>query len=75
MAALAARLSAILGRSVIDRTALTGRFDFRLEGAPDGPAQMKSPDQPVADNEQGPSIFTSVQQLRLNWKTRRHRLK
>lgn len=65
MAALAARLTAILGRPVIDRTALTGRFDFKLEWTPDGPAQMRSPDQPAADNEQGPSIFTAVQQLGL----------
>jgi bla regulator protein blaR1 len=65
MASLATRLSAIVGRPVIDRTALTGRFDFKLQWTPDHPVQMKSPDEPVADGEHGPSIFTAVQQLGL----------
>jgi len=65
MPALATRLSAIVGRPVIDRTALTGKFDFKLQWTPDNPVQMKSPDEPVADSEQGPSIFAAVQQLGL----------
>jgi uncharacterized protein (TIGR03435 family) len=65
MAALATRLSAIVGLPVIDRTALTGRFDFKLQWTPDSPVQMKSPDEPVAASEHGPSIFTAVQQLGL----------
>jgi uncharacterized protein (TIGR03435 family) len=65
MTSLATRLSAIVGRPVIDRTALTGRFDFTLQWTPDSPAHMKSPDEPVANSEQGPSIFTAVQQLGL----------
>jgi uncharacterized protein (TIGR03435 family) len=65
MAALATRLSAIVGRPVIDRTGLTGRFDFKLQWEPDTPVQMRSPDGPVADSEHGPSIFTAVQQLGL----------
>ena len=66
MPALATRLSVIVGRPVIDQTNLTGRFDFKLQWTPASRAQMKSPDEPVADNEQqGPSIFTAVQQLGL----------
>jgi uncharacterized protein (TIGR03435 family) len=65
MAALATRLSAMVGRPVIDRTGLTGKFDFKLQWTPDNPGQMKSPDEPVADSEHGPSIFTAVQQLGL----------
>jgi uncharacterized protein (TIGR03435 family) len=65
MAALTTRLSAIVGRPVIDRTALTGKFDFKLQWTPENPVQMKSPDEPVPDNEHGPSIFAAVQQLGL----------
>ena len=66
MPALATRLSVIVGRPVIDQTNLTGKFDFKLQWTPASRAQMKSPDEPVADNEQqGPSIFTAVQQLGL----------
>jgi uncharacterized protein (TIGR03435 family) len=65
MGALATRLSAVLGRPVIDRTALTGKFDFKLQWRPDNRVQMKSPDESVADSETGPSIFTAVQQLGL----------
>jgi uncharacterized protein (TIGR03435 family) len=65
MASLATRLSAIVGRPVIDRTALTGRFDFKLQWTPDNAVQMRSPDEPVPDSEHGPSIFTAVQQLGL----------
>jgi uncharacterized protein (TIGR03435 family) len=65
MAALATRLSAIVGRPVIDRTALTGKFDFKLQWIPDNPSQMRSPDEPVTDSEHGPSIFTAVQLLGL----------
>ena len=65
MAARAMRLSAILGRPVIDRTGLTGKYDFKLQWTPDTPVQMRSPDQPVTDSEHGPSIFTAVQQLGL----------
>jgi len=44
MGSLATRLSAIVGQPVIDRTGLTGKFDFKLQWTPDTPGRMKSPD-------------------------------
>lgn len=49
-------LSEALDRTVIDKTGLTGAFDFRLEWAP----QRASVEQP--DNAAAPSIFTAVQE-------------
>jgi uncharacterized protein (TIGR03435 family) len=43
MAALTTRLSAIVGRPVIDRTALTGKFDFKLQWTPENPVQSEFP--------------------------------
>jgi uncharacterized protein (TIGR03435 family) len=51
LAPLAQRLSPIVGRVVIDRTDLTGKFDFELKWAQD----------PTADAA-GPSIFTALQE-------------
>jgi uncharacterized protein (TIGR03435 family) len=48
---LAQRLSEIIGRVVLNRTGLTGRFDLDLSWAPD-----QNPDTP------GPSIFTALQE-------------
>jgi uncharacterized protein (TIGR03435 family) len=48
-------LSEVLDRTVINKTGLTGAFDFHLEWAP----QLTPPAQ--SDNE-GPSIFTAVQE-------------
>jgi len=57
-----------LGRAVIDKTGLTGRYDFKLEWTPDesqnAMAQQMHPDAPPApplDNG-GPSIFTALQE-------------
>lgn len=53
--ALADSLSYDAGRKVIDKTGLTGRYDFELHWTPDNtPA-----DSPLAG---GPSIFTAVQE-------------
>ncbi|HEV2418951.1 MAG TPA: M56 and DUF3738 domain-containing protein [Terriglobia bacterium] len=69
MAAFADDLSRQLDRTVIDKTGLTGRYDFTLTWTPwrgqtgisasDRPAEAGSSAQP---DTSGPSIFTAVQQ-------------
>jgi uncharacterized protein (TIGR03435 family) len=49
IAAFARYLSPTLGRTVLDRTGLTGAFEIKLEWAPD-------------DESSGPSIFAAVQE-------------
>jgi uncharacterized protein (TIGR03435 family) len=51
LAPLAQRLSPIVGRVVVDRTGLMGKFDFDLKWAQDGAADAT-----------GPSIFTALQE-------------
>jgi uncharacterized protein (TIGR03435 family) len=63
-------LSRQLGRKVVDRTALSGRYDFTLTWTPDNlppRAPGTPPDQPVTVNglsidPNGPSIFTAIQE-------------
>ena len=63
---LVSSLSQQLGHSVIDKTALTGKYDFKLQFTPDPameaarPADGSAPP-PVADAS-APSIFTAVQE-------------
>jgi uncharacterized protein (TIGR03435 family) len=65
---LVANLTGILGRPVIDRTGLTGRYDFKLEWTPEMLADVKGPDGPgekVSVSAPGfadPSIFTALQE-------------
>jgi uncharacterized protein (TIGR03435 family) len=61
-------LSRELGRTIVDKTALTGHYDFTLEFAPDEAAAGPSgagaggaPPPPPADSA-GPSVFTAVQE-------------
>jgi uncharacterized protein (TIGR03435 family) len=64
VAALANQLGQVLGRSVIDKTELTGNFDFELKWTPDeGRPEMRvggGEPAPAADMT-GPSIFTALQ--------------
>jgi uncharacterized protein (TIGR03435 family) len=65
MVALANQLGQILGRSVIDKTELTGNYDFKLEWTPDESLQSTAgaagaEGHPAADMT-GPSIFIAVQ--------------
>ena len=70
IAALAYQLSLALGRTVIDKTGLTGEYDFTLEYAPEpgqgGPESIGLPPDPnlkpppVDPNR--PSIFTAIQE-------------
>ncbi len=56
---LAFYLASVLGRSVIDRTGLSGKYDVKIESA-DLSAQGNIKEQ--ASDESGPSIFTALQE-------------
>jgi uncharacterized protein (TIGR03435 family) len=64
MSTIARSLSQRLGRSVIDKTELTGRYDFDLTYTPDvvetSAPGTAGPDTPPDPN--GPRIFTAVQE-------------
>ena len=51
------RLSAFVGRPVIDRTGLTGDFDLDLSYTPESPARGA-----IGVPADGPSIFTALQE-------------
>jgi uncharacterized protein (TIGR03435 family) len=56
-------LSGQLGHPVIDKTGLTGKYDFKLTWAPDVPrGPSPNPDAPPPSAPEGPSIFTAVQE-------------
>lgn len=62
---LANHLSVILGRTVVDKTGLVGRFDFELDWTPD--SDETAPDQSTSGSG---SIFTALQeQLGLKMKS------
>lgn len=63
MADLARNLSPIAGRSIVDRTGLTGNYDLDLTWAPD--QQGQPPDTPAAaprPASDSPSLFTAMQE-------------
>lgn len=62
MADLARILSPTAGRSIVDRTGLTGNFDLELTWTPDSPTGPAGADgaRPAAENSA--SIFTAVQE-------------
>ncbi len=67
MTMLATSLSNQLGRSVIDKTGLTGNYDVKLEWTPDegqsfGPKEGGPEGAPPPPSASGPSIFTAVQE-------------
>lgn len=67
ISALANQLAQVLGRSVIDKTGLTGNYDFELKWTPDEstPGMMRGPGgdgpPPSSDAAPGMSIFTALQ--------------
>jgi uncharacterized protein (TIGR03435 family) len=61
MAGIAAGLFQVVDRLVIDRTQLTGRFDFEVRYA-DAPGIGQPVDRPAAANLNAPSIFVAVQE-------------
>ena len=60
---LADQLSREVGRQVVDKTGLQGRYDFRLHWTPDGPAGGPGgPDDAPPPDSSGPSIFSALQE-------------
>src|ERR1019366_4371214 len=57
MPLFASYLSTETGRPVLDKTGLTGSYEFKLEWARDTTAEASAP-----PTEAGPSIFTAVQE-------------
>ncbi len=66
VAMIADQLSRIVGRSVIDKTGLTGSYDFNLKYLPEGAAPMgrgpESAEASAPSDSQMPSIFAAVQE-------------
>ncbi len=58
---LAAVLTGLTGRQVVDRTGLTGFYEGKLEYAPDGGPQMPGEEHSVPDVIR-PSAFTALQE-------------
>jgi bla regulator protein BlaR1 len=54
MAMLVLNLSSQLGKSVVDLTGLTGKYDFKLEWTTDNA--------PATDQDRGPTLFTALQE-------------
>jgi bla regulator protein BlaR1 len=52
-----------LGRTVLDKTGLTGNYDVELQWTPDNiPASMIGPDGKPTPEISGPSVFTAIQE-------------
>jgi uncharacterized protein (TIGR03435 family) len=62
MADLARNLSSLAGRSVVDKTGLTGSFDLDLTWAPDPISQPEGPGATPRAASDSPSLFTAVQE-------------
>jgi uncharacterized protein (TIGR03435 family) len=62
LAAMTNPLSSVLGRIVVDRTGLTGAWDFELTFAPDSGAGLASPVDALPADPNLPSIFTALQE-------------
>jgi uncharacterized protein (TIGR03435 family) len=62
MTSLASTLGQFVNRSVVDRTQLTGLFDFELKWTPDTMPQVPPDAPPLNIDPNGPSIFTALQE-------------
>jgi uncharacterized protein (TIGR03435 family) len=65
LANLAPTLSRMLGRTVVDKTGLAGKFDISLEWTPDETQAIQLPPdapKPLPSDGSGPSIFTALQE-------------
>jgi uncharacterized protein (TIGR03435 family) len=54
--------SADIGRNVIDRTGMSGAWDFELTFTPDRPQQRPPGQEPVPVDPNGPSLLTALQE-------------
>ena len=61
MAEFVRLLSQQLGGTVVDKTGLTGSYDFTLQWKPAERCCQQSEDTPQSDSS-GPSIFTAIQE-------------
>jgi len=65
IARLLPMLQTVLGRTIVDKTELTGNFDISMEWAPDETQAMQwLPDmpKPLQSDVAGPSLFSAIQQ-------------
>jgi len=63
MSTLAVMLTQIVGRTVEDRTALPGGYDFTLNWEPETPAASSpGPDPSTSIEDSGPSIFSAIRE-------------
>ena len=63
MATIVKLLSQQLGRTIVDKTGLTGNYDVKLRWTPDsGPASMMGPGSKPTPDASEPSIFTAIQE-------------
>jgi uncharacterized protein (TIGR03435 family) len=60
MPLLVSMLERTLGRSVIDKTGLTGKYDFELKWTPESAPRVEVPD--AAPSAEGPTLFTALQE-------------
>lgn len=72
MPELAKELSLLMGRTVIDKTGFTGRFDVGLDFLPDETTPAMPPPPPGASSDSGaPSLVSAIQQLGLRLESTR----
>jgi uncharacterized protein (TIGR03435 family) len=62
MTSLASTLGQFVSRSVVDRTELSGLFDFELKWTPDTIPQVPPDAPPLNIDPNGPSIFTALKE-------------
>ncbi|HJZ99564.1 MAG TPA: TIGR03435 family protein [Candidatus Solibacter sp.] len=57
-------LAGVIGRQVVDRTGLTGRYTYKLKWTPDmrGPGGIIEKQAAAASDPDGPSLFTAIQE-------------
>ena len=56
-------MAAVLGRSVVNQTGLTARYDFKLQWTPDTSQTVRTADdEPPMDNASAPSIFAAIEE-------------